>query len=188
MAITGLISVVSSISSQFVSALLLAAPFAVNPMKIRLVEAETVADIAHIAPISAFSSSGVVSETYIDMTLEMLRRFGVDVVKLDAFTVHPYANIPQCIAVILIMTSVSCVSVLQYNVTPCMYSSPNIYNIEGDATSASSSLAIAAISLTLEVRPVTVSNVGRDSLQGIHQTFINTLNISYIVHIFDYLQ
>eukprot|EP01137_Pigoraptor_chileana_P019147 Opistho-2@79752 len=107
----------ASISSQYVSSILIAAPYAEQPAHLSLVGGE------------------VVSQPYIDMTLGVMRQFGVDVQRtaVDAYDIpkKPYAN-------------------------------PNSVLVEGDASSASYPLAIAAIT----GGTVTVLNVGSNSLQG----------------------
>lgn len=68
----GIIEVHNSISSQFVSALLIASPLANEPVELRLLDLET-------------RSNGkvrAVSEPYIDMTIEMMKIFGIQVEKL----------------------------------------------------------------------------------------------------------
>ena len=115
----GEICLSAKISSQYVSAILMCAPLAKNPVTLRLV------------------GGTPVSQPYIDMTIEIMRTFGI-VVELspsEPFTYH----------------------------IPCgKYRSPGIYRIESDASSATYPLAVAAITGTTCV----VDNVGLGSLQG----------------------
>lgn len=88
------------ISSQFLTALLLAAPYAESPVRIEI-------------------DGELVSTPYIDITLNMMARFGVTV-GVDAYR--------------------------QFNVPKARYRSPGQYLVEGDASSASYFLAAGAIS------------------------------------------
>ena len=113
----GTISVDGSVSSQFLTALLMAAPLAPK---------ETVITI----------SGELVSKPYIDITLALMKSFGVIVEN------HQY----------------------QYFVIKGQqhYQSPGEYLVEGDASSASYFLAAAAIRGGV----VRVTGIGRNSLQG----------------------
>jgi 3-phosphoshikimate 1-carboxyvinyltransferase len=106
-----------NVSSQFLTGLLLALPL----RRIRTT-VEVVGEL--------------ISRPYIDITLAMLRRFGVDVTREDwqRFTVEADAR----------------------------YASPGEIYVEGDASSASYFLAAGAIGRG----PVRVEGVGRDSVQG----------------------
>ncbi|PHH83874.1 hypothetical protein CDD83_2883 [Cordyceps sp. RAO-2017] len=114
----GLIELAATISSQYVSSILMAAPYAKNPVTLRLVGGKPI------------------SQSYIDMTISMMRSFGIDVVKsTDSDTYH----IPQG-----------------------AYRNPREYIIESDASSATYPLAVAAVTGTT----CTVPNIGSRSLQG----------------------
>jgi 3-phosphoshikimate 1-carboxyvinyltransferase len=95
----GEVSVEGSISSQFLTALLMAAPLSRGGMKIKIV-------------------GELVSKPYIDITLEMMRRFGVEVSHED----YRIFVVPEA-----------------------KYVSPGDYMVEGDASAASYFLAAAAI-------------------------------------------
>ena len=114
------VSVRGDVSSQFLSALLMAAPLGGSAMEIRVV-------------------GDLISKPYVEITLNMMRRFGIDAVRhgWSAFTV-PAAR----------------------------YQSPGEVFVEGDASSASYFLAAGAISGLSGGGPVRVEGVGRGSIQG----------------------
>lgn len=107
------------VSSQYVSSVLLSAPFAESPLDLTLLESD---------PTSIL---------YIEMTLQNMRQFGVEVQRpaINRFIV------PNTIG----------------------YKAPAVYAIEGDASSATYALASAALRPGVSV---TVLNVGSKSLQG----------------------
>ncbi|OLN92009.1 Pentafunctional AROM polypeptide [Colletotrichum chlorophyti] len=115
----GVIELAATISSQYVSSILMAAPYAKNPVTLKLVGGK---------PISQF---------YIDMTIAMMRTFGVDVTK-------------------------SAEEANTYHIPKGVYQNPAEYVVESDASSATYPLAIAAITGTT----CTVPNIGSKSLQG----------------------
>ena len=82
------------------------------------------------------SAAAVVSKPFIDMTVALMAKFGIRVTETAAFT---------------------------YQVQRGVYSNPAELQVEGDASSATYPLALAAVS---EGGEVTVDNVGSDSLQG----------------------
>lgn len=106
-------------SSQYVSSILLSAPLALKPLTLRL---DT-------------SQGPVVSKPYIDMTLALMKDFGIEAVEVEPFV---------------------------YQIPKAHYVSPPELLVEGDASSASYPLALAAIT----GGTVTVANVGSKSLQG----------------------
>ncbi|KAI2641975.1 EPSP synthase-domain-containing protein [Xylaria nigripes] len=115
----GVIELAATISSQYVSSLLMCAPYAKQPVTLRLVGGKPI------------------SQLYIDMTIAMMKQFGIVVTKsLDE--PHTY-HIPQGV-----------------------YQNPTEYVVESDASSATYPLAIAAITGTT----CTVPNIGTSSLQG----------------------
>lgn len=113
----GEISIDGSVSSQFLTALLMAAPMAAGNSEITII-------------------GDLVSKPYIDITLKMMKSFGVVVVNHDYqhFTIKGGQT----------------------------YTSPGTFLVEGDASSASYFLAAAAI----KGGTVRVNGVGRASLQG----------------------
>ncbi len=113
----GEVSIDGSISSQFLTAYLMAAPLA---------EKETTITI----------EGDLVSKPYIDITLDIMRRFGVEVDN------HNYQKF-----------------VIQGGQT---YRSPGHFLVEGDASSASYFLAAAAI----KGGRVQVTGIGKNSIQG----------------------
>lgn len=115
----GNIELAATTSSQYVSSILMAAPYAKNPVTLRLVGGKPI------------------SQLYIDMTISMMRSFGVSVTKS--------ADEPN-----------------MYHIPQGIYSNPSEYTIESDASSATYPLAIAAITGTT----CTVPNIGSKSLQG----------------------
>lgn len=116
---TGNIKVRGNVSSQFLTSLLMAAPLLA---KLQAVTIEVVGEL--------------ISKPYIEITLNLMRRFGVTVQRdgWQAFTVQPEQQ----------------------------YKSPGSIHVEGDASSASYFLAAGAIA----GGPVRVVGVGRDSIQG----------------------
>jgi 3-phosphoshikimate 1-carboxyvinyltransferase len=112
-------SVRGNVSSQFLTALLMSAPLMA---KSNAVTIEVVGEL--------------ISKPYIEITLNLMRRFGVTVEQdgWSSFTVQPGQH----------------------------YASPGTIHVEGDASSASYFLAAGAIG----GGPVRVEGVGRDSIQG----------------------
>jgi 3-phosphoshikimate 1-carboxyvinyltransferase len=112
-------SVRGNVSSQFLTALLMAAPL-----------------MAKEQPVSIDVEGELISKPYIEITLNLMRRFGVTVEQdgWQSFTVQPGQR----------------------------YTSPGTIHVEGDASSASYFLAAGAIA----GGPVRVEGVGRDSIQG----------------------
>ena len=112
-------SVRGNVSSQFLTAILMAAPL-----------------MAREHPVSIDVIGELISKPYIEITLNLMRRFGVTVEQdgWQSFTVQPGQR----------------------------YISPGTIHVEGDASSASYFLAAGAIG----GGPVRVEGVGRDSIQG----------------------
>jgi 3-phosphoshikimate 1-carboxyvinyltransferase len=112
-------SVRGNVSSQFLTALLMAAPLMAKD---------------HAVSIDVVGE--LISKPYIEITLNLMRRFGVTVEQdgWRSFTVQPGQR----------------------------YQSPGSIHVEGDASSASYFLAAGAIA----GGPVRVEGVGRDSIQG----------------------
>ncbi|KAI4863699.1 Pentafunctional AroM protein [Hypoxylon rubiginosum] len=115
----GDIELAATISSQYVSSLLMCAPYAKKPVTLRLVGGKPI------------------SQLYIDMTIAMMKAFGISVAK-SADEPHTY-HIPQGV-----------------------YKNPDEYVVESDASSATYPLAVAAITGTT----CTIPNIGASSLQG----------------------
>lgn len=113
----GDISVDGSVSSQFLTALLMSAPLAIKETKITI-------------------KGDLVSKPYIDITLHMMRDFGVNVSHDNYQVFHIQGQ--------------------QH------YISPENYLVEGDASSASYFLAAAAI----KGGAVRVTGIGKNSVQG----------------------
>ncbi|NRR30919.1 3-phosphoshikimate 1-carboxyvinyltransferase [Oxalobacteraceae bacterium] len=113
------LSVRGNVSSQFLTALLMVAPL-----------------MARDHAISIDVVGELISKPYIEITLNLMRRFGVKVEQdgWASFTVQPGQ----------------------------IYQSPGTIHVEGDASSASYFLAAGAIA----GGPVRVEGVGRDSIQG----------------------
>ena len=117
----GRLPIRGDVSSQFLSALLMALPVARGA--------------AHEATTFALTTP-LVSRPYAEITLRLMRRFGVDVATPDAATFH-LAPTPG-------------------------YVSPGTLHVEGDASAASYFLAAGVIG----GGPVRVTGVGRESIQG----------------------
>jgi 3-phosphoshikimate 1-carboxyvinyltransferase len=113
------LSVRGNVSSQFLTAVLMAAPL-----------------MAKEHPVTIDVVGELISKPYIEITLNLMRRFGVTVEQdgWQSFTVQPGQH----------------------------YASPGSIHVEGDASSASYFLAAGAIA----GGPVRVVGVGRDSIQG----------------------
>lgn len=112
-------SVRGNVSSQFLTALLMAAPL-----------------MAKDHPVTIEVEGELISKPYIEITLNLMRRFGVTVEQdgWASFTVQPGQR----------------------------YHTPGTIHVEGDASSASYFLAAGAIA----GGPVRVEGVGKDSIQG----------------------
>ena len=106
-----------SLSSQFLTSLLLAAPLARGPVTVRV-------------------AGELVSKPYIDITLDLMRRFGVDVRAEPGYGA--------------------------FRVPAAGYRSPDSYLVEGDASSATYFLAAGAI----RGEGVRVHGIGAGSIQG----------------------
>jgi 3-phosphoshikimate 1-carboxyvinyltransferase len=113
------LSVRGNVSSQFLTALLMAAPL-----------------MARAQAVTIDVVGELISKPYIEITLNLMRRFGVTVEQdgWQSFTVQAGQR----------------------------YASPGTIHVEGDASSASYFLAAGAIG----GGPVRVEGVGRDSIQG----------------------
>ncbi|MPS48091.1 3-phosphoshikimate 1-carboxyvinyltransferase [Methylobacillus sp.] len=105
------------VSSQFLTALLMALPLTGKEARIEVI-------------------GELISKPYIDITLNLMRQFGIEVLREHwrTFTIPAGSR----------------------------YKSPGIVHVEGDASSASYFLAAGAIGQG----PVTVEGVGRNSIQG----------------------
>ena len=108
-----------NVSSQFLTALLMAAPLMARDHAVKI---DVIGDL--------------ISKPYIEITLNLMRRFGVSVAR-DGWQSFTIAAGQQ-------------------------YISPGVMHVEGDASSASYFLAAAAIA----GGPVRVEGVGKDSIQG----------------------
>jgi 3-phosphoshikimate 1-carboxyvinyltransferase len=108
-----------NVSSQFLTALLMAAPL-----------------MARDEPMTIEVIGELISKPYIEITLNLMRRFGVDVQRdgWQSFTVAAGQH----------------------------YQSPGTIHVEGDASTASYFLAAGAIA----GGPIRVEGVGKDSIQG----------------------
>jgi len=108
-----------NVSSQFLTALLMAAPL-----------------MAREQPVTIDVVGELISKPYIDITLNLMRRFDVSVQRDEwrSFTIPARER----------------------------YVSPGVIHVEGDASSASYFLAAGAIA----GGPVRVEGIGRDSIQG----------------------
>lgn len=115
----GEIRLAASVSSQYVSSILLCAPYATKE---------------HVTLV--LTGGKVISQPYIDMTIAMMKTFGVIVERV------PGENI--------------------YKIPQGAYHNPPAYKVESDASSSTYPLAIAAITGT----KCTIDSIGADSLQG----------------------
>lgn len=115
----GRIELAATISSQYVSSILMCAPYAKEEVTLSLVGGKPI------------------SQLYIDMTIAMMKSFGISVTKS---TTEEYT----------------------YHIPKGSYKNPEEYVIESDASSATYPLAFAAVTGT----SCTVPNIGSSSLQG----------------------
>lgn len=115
----GRIELAATISSQYVSSILMCAPYADEEVTLSLVGGKPI------------------SQLYIDMTIAMMKAFGVTVTKS---TTQEYT----------------------YHIPKARYVNPAEYVVESDASSATYPLAFAAMTGT----SCTVPNIGSSSLQG----------------------
>jgi 3-phosphoshikimate 1-carboxyvinyltransferase len=115
------VAIRGDVSSQFLSSLLMALPLARGSAAVGTA-------VSVVGPL--------ISRPYVDITINLMRRFGIAVVQPDAasFVVPAGAR----------------------------YASPGTFAVEGDASSASYFLAAGAVG----GGPVRVTGVGRDSIQG----------------------
>lgn len=127
------VSVNGSVSSQFLTAMLMAAPL-------------LVAKTGRSLTIDV--SGTLISKPYIDITLNLMARFGVSVQRLPGVT----GDVSFCVP------------------AQSRYVSPRQIVVEGDASSASYFLALGLIG----GGPVTVRGVGADSIQG-DMAFVDTV-------------
>ncbi|KAF7377655.1 Pentafunctional AROM polypeptide [Mycena sanguinolenta] len=118
------IRLAASVSSQYVSSVLLCAPYAKEPITLEL------------------TGGQVISQPYIDMTIAMMRTFGINVTR----------RVDQATGKALDI----------YDIPTGAYVNPPEYSIESDASSATYPLAIAAITGTT----CTIESIGSSSLQG----------------------
>lgn len=119
--IADVVRVRGDVSSQFLTALLMALPLVAK----EAVRIEVIGEL--------------ISRPYIEITLKLMARFGVDVACPDAQSF-----------------------VIPKKTSEAVYKSPGQLLVEGDASSASYFLALGAIG----AGPVRVLGVGRDSIQG----------------------
>ncbi|WP_343192417.1 3-phosphoshikimate 1-carboxyvinyltransferase [Buchnera aphidicola (Taiwanaphis decaspermi)] len=113
----GNITIDGSISSQFLTSLLISSPMAVNDTKISVI-------------------GNLVSKPYIDITINIMKKFGVEVINNSYKKFYVYGN--------------------------QRYKANNNFLIEGDASSASYFLSAAAI----KGGTVKVYGLGKNSIQG----------------------
>ncbi|KAK0475903.1 Shikimate dehydrogenase [Armillaria novae-zelandiae] len=129
----GEIYLAASVSSQYVSSILLCAPYAEEKVTLHL------------------TGGQVISQPYIDMTVTMMKSFGIDVFRRKDEATGRLLDI--------------------YDIPKGAYRNPPEYSIESDASSATYPLAIAAITGTT----CTIENIGSKSLQGDAQFAVNVL-------------
>lgn len=115
----GRLELAATISSQYVSSILMCAPYADEEVTLALVGGKPI------------------SQLYIDMTIAMMKDFGINVTKS---TTEEYT----------------------YHIPKGSYTNPAVYEVESDASSATYPLAFAAVTGT----SCTVPNIGSSSLQG----------------------
>jgi pentafunctional AROM polypeptide len=119
----GRIELAASVSSQYVSSVLLCAPYAREEVELALVGGQ------------------VISQPYIDMTVAMMKTFGITVERVKDAE-GKFTDV--------------------YRIPRGRYQNPEKYEVESDASSATYPLAIAAITGTECI----LENIGSGSLQG----------------------
>ena len=117
----GEVTVDAGLSSQFVSALLIAAPCAQGPTTVRVEREASTATSS--GATSSGATSSVVSQPYIAMTIALMRQFGVTVTKTEASATSP----------------------LTFMIPNTGYDNPPEIMIEADASSTTYPLALAAL-------------------------------------------
>ena len=122
------IKVRGDVSSQFLTALLMALPLATQEAPGRAAQAITIEVVGEL-----------ISRPYIEITLQLLARFGIQVQREDwkRFTI-PAAS---------------------------RYQSPGVLHVEADASSASYFIALGAIACGAD-QAIRIEGVGADSIQG----------------------
>eukprot|EP00471_Norrisiella_sphaerica_P012996 CAMPEP_0184496476 /NCGR_PEP_ID=MMETSP0113_2-20130426/34037_1 /TAXON_ID=91329 /ORGANISM="Norrisiella sphaerica, Strain BC52" /LENGTH=472 /DNA_ID=CAMNT_0026883105 /DNA_START=90 /DNA_END=1508 /DNA_ORIENTATION=- len=115
----GNIVLAANVSSQYVSSILISASYAKEPVILKLDD----------------KGQGVCSRPYIDITIDLLKKLGVEVTEKEA-------NV--------------------FSIANKGFDNKAAWTVEGDASSASYPLALAAVT----GGTVTVSNCGKQSLQG----------------------
>jgi 3-phosphoshikimate 1-carboxyvinyltransferase len=118
------IRVRGDVSSQFLTALLLALPLATSA-----------------GPVTIAVEGELISKPYVDITLNLLARFGIEVER-DAADPYARFTLPR----------------------GAQYRSPGSIHVEADASSASYFVALGALAAIGE--PVRIEGVGLDSIQG----------------------
>jgi 3-phosphoshikimate 1-carboxyvinyltransferase len=134
---TRAVQIRGDVSSQFLSALLMAAPLLRQPMVIDVV-------------------GELISKPYVEITLNLMTQFGVAVSRQDwqRFEITPTHEVPGA-------ADAADVTRAPY----AAYRSPGTIAVEGDASSASYFLAAGAIGAS-QAAPVRVLGAGRTSIQG----------------------
>jgi 3-phosphoshikimate 1-carboxyvinyltransferase len=115
------VNVRGNVSSQFLTGLLVALPLLMRRTTVNVL-------------------GELISKPYIDITLNSLKRFGVDIAGFG----YARFEVPE----------------------DAHYTSPREIHVEGDASSASYFLAAGAISGLADGGPVRVTGIGKDSVQG----------------------
>jgi 3-phosphoshikimate 1-carboxyvinyltransferase len=122
------ISIKGNVSSQFLSSLLMALPITLNSNS----------NINN--NINIVIEGELISKPYIDITLNIMQQFGIDVINHD--NSYQKFTIPS----------------------NSIYNSPRVFNVEGDASSAS--YFIAAGVLASDDNGLKIDNIGSNSIQG----------------------
>ncbi len=154
----GDITVSPSISSQFVSSLLLSAPYAKAPVRL------TLAEVANDDASSAASGGRtlvpgkVVSRPYIQMTVEMMEEFGV---KVEEVATPISSSTSTAASAAAAGGDSHALSVPTFVIPRQGYVNPSRYQVQGDASSATYPWALAAVT----GMSVTVPNVTAFSTQ-----------------------
>lgn len=140
-----MINLSAKLSSQYVSSILLSAPYALKDVQLRIKGNTSfllhlpVADIL----IASVTVGEAVSQPFIDMTIKVMQQFGVRVIDMSEKDKEGKQRI-------------------SWLIPQGVYHNPKDFVVEPDASSASYPLALAAIT----GGEVTVDNIGSTSVQG----------------------
>lgn len=149
----GLIELAATMSSQYVSSLLMCAPYARQAVTLKLIGGKPV------------------SQPYIDMTLAMMHHFGISVIKSDQFTYHVPLGTYQNPAVYTVESDASSatypLAMAAIHGTKCTVTSIGCNSLQGDARFALDVLRPMGCVVEQDDFATTVQGPARGSLLSI---------------------